>query len=100
MVDCCRYGVAFGGAGKILSAAKGIKALKMGRIGNPGEKGYHRFLYSKGKKIRSIELHTPHNNHGWHLQKNKWTTQNPRYPGQYFRSGIEWRKTLLKARNW
>ncbi len=77
---------------------------KVGRIKgqNKKDKGYMGFIYSKKKKngkrtYRSWEFHTPHNNHGWHLQSNKYS----RYKGKWNRSSKGTiRITIKKAKNW
>ncbi|MGG3897827.1 RHS repeat domain-containing protein [Aeribacillus composti] len=84
----------------------GFKIYKIGRIkgANDSGKGYWGVLYStknnKGKrKYRSIELHPPHNNHGYHLQSNKFTKNHPHFKGKFYRSGEAWRITIWKVKN-
>jgi RHS repeat-associated protein len=94
--DGFMWGGITSGVAVIGVAAKGIKIQSIGRMsGANTEAKYIGIRYLKGNKIRSVELHTPHNGHGWHLQSNKWTLQNPKFPGQYYRTGVAWRKTLF-----
>ncbi|AFI30572.1 hypothetical protein BSB_26620 [Bacillus stercoris] len=72
---------------------------KVGRIKGDKEKGrgYWGVIYSKKKKTgrsiyRSLEWHTPHNNHGYHLQSNKFS----RYKGKWKRGSAQWRLTVYK----
>ena len=64
------------------------KILKVGKINGvkaqPGHFGV-RFTNKTGK-IRSLELHSPHNSHGVHLQLNNWWLNHPQYKGQYYRA--------------
>lgn len=82
-----------------------FKIHKIGRIKgeNDSGKGYWGVLYSTKKngkrKYRSIEFHTPHFNHGYHLQSNKFTKDHPHFKGKYYRSGEAWRITIWKAKN-
>ena len=54
----------------------GHKQIRAEKIGRLGEKKYFgiKWSYKKGsgRAIRSIEVHPPHNDHGYHLQINKW----------------------------
>ena len=61
-------GTAVGKATKSLT-----KIEKVGRIGDGGFFGV-KYSYNKGqgRAVRSIEIHPNHNNHGVHLQGNKW----------------------------
>lgn len=75
------------------------KIHKVGKIKGEGttDKGYWGIIYSKKRKTgrriyRSVELHTPHNEHGWHIQRNKYS----RYNGKWQRGGVVKRKTLKK----
>ena len=81
-------GTAIGKATKSLT-----KIEEIGRLGDDGFPGI-KYSYNKGqgRAIRSIELHPNHNNHGIHLQGNKW---NPRTGT---RSGTFFRITIWKAR--
>uniref|UniRef100_UPI0036706B46 RHS repeat-associated core domain-containing protein n=1 Tax=Anoxybacteroides rupiense TaxID=311460 RepID=UPI0036706B46 len=65
-------GAAMGGAGKVLVwAARGGRIIKIGKI----EEYYGvkwRSPKGKGYTYKSFEFHTPHNNHGYHWQLNRW----------------------------
>ena len=79
-------GTAVGKATKSLT-----KVEKVGKIGDGGYPGV-KYSYNKGQSraVRSIELHPNHNNHGIHLQGNKWN------PKTGTRSGVFFRKTLWR----
>ena len=79
-------GTAVGKATKSLTSVE-----KVGRIGDGGYPGV-KYSYDKGRgrAVRSIELHPNHNNHGIHLQGNKWN------PKTGTRSGVFFRKTLWR----
>ena len=79
-------GTAVGKATKSLT-----KVEKVGKIGDGGYPGV-KYSYNKGqgRAVRSIELHPNHNNHGIHLQGNKWN------PKTGTRSGVFFRKTLWR----
>ena len=67
------------------------KIEKVGKIGNAGYPGI-KYSYDKGRgrAVRSVELHPNHNNHGIHLQGNKWN------PKTGTRSGVSFRKTIWR----
>ena len=69
------------------------KVEKVGKIGENGYPGI-KYSYNKGtngnRAIRSIELHSPHNGHGIHLQGNKWNPQTGTRSGTFFRKTL-WR---------
>ena len=79
-------GTAVGKATKSLT-----KIEKVGKIGVDGYPGV-KYSYNKGqgRAVRSIELHPNHNNHGIHLQGNKWNPQKDTRSGVFFRKTI-WR---------
>ncbi|EFR98222.1 hypothetical protein NT05LI_0418, partial [Listeria ivanovii FSL F6-596] len=74
------------------------KVQKIGRIKASGDKGkgYWGIRYSKkknGKKTyKSWEFHTPHNGHGWHLQRNNYSKHN----GKWRRSSKGTKRITLK----
>ncbi|WP_461611878.1 DNRLRE domain-containing protein [Cytobacillus kochii] len=79
----------------------GYRINKVGKIKGSKEKGkgYWGIIYSKKKKsgkrtYASIEWHTPHNNHGYHFQSNKYSKYNG-----WTRGKAKWRKTVWKAKN-
>ena len=74
-------GTAVGKATKSLT-----KIEKVGRLGEDGFPGI-KYSYNKGqgRAVRSIELHPNHNNHGIHLQGNKWNPKTGNRGGDFFR---------------
>ncbi|WP_096478389.1 aureocin A53 family class IId bacteriocin [Bacillus anthracis] len=96
--------VAKSGWNKGKSIAQKIPRIhKVGRIkgDNDKGKGYWGVIYSTTKKTgkrtySSFEFHTPHNGHGYHLQKNKYS----KYQGKWNRGKATWRQTIWKAKNW
>ena len=74
-------GTAVGNATKSLT-----KIEKIGRLGEDGFPGIQ-YSYNKGRgrAVRSIELHPDHNNHGIHLQGNKWNPKTGKRGGHFFR---------------
>ena len=74
-------GTAIGKATKSLT-----KIEKVGRLGEDGYPGI-KYSYNKGngRAVRSIELHPNHNNHGIHLQGNKWNPKTGNRGGDFFR---------------
>ncbi|EUJ23328.1 wall-associated protein [Listeria grandensis FSL F6-0971] len=76
------------------------KIHKVGKIKGSSEKGkgYWGFIYSTKKKsgkktYRSWEFHTPHNDHGWHLQNNQYS----KYKGKWKRGKAKKRITIKKS---
>lgn len=74
---------------KLNSVTKIEKIGKIGKEGYPGIK----YSYSKGngRSIKSIEIHPNHNNHGIHLQGNKWNSKTGK------RGNVFMRKTIIKT---
>ncbi len=77
------------------AVGKATKSLtKIEKVGRLGEDGYPGIKYSynkgQGRAVRSIELHPNHNNHGIHIQGNKWN------PKTGTRSGVFFRKTIWR----
>ncbi len=79
-------GTAVGKATKSLT-----KIEKVGKIGSGGYPGV-KYSYNKGhgRAVRSIELHPNHNNHGIHIQGNRWNPKTGTRSGVFFRRTI-WR---------
>ena len=79
-------GTAVGKATKSLT-----KVEKVGKIGDGGYPGV-KYSYNKGqgRAVRSIELHPNHNNHGIHLQGNKWNPKTGTRSAAFFRKTL-WR---------
>jgi len=72
------------------AVGKATKSLtKIEKVGRLGEDGYPGIKYSynkgNGRAVRSIELHPNHNNHGIHLQGNKWNPKTGNRGGDFFR---------------
>ena len=82
----------YGISSAIGKAAKSLTRIE--QVGKIGKAGYPGIKYSynkgKGRAIRSIEIHSRHNNHGVHLQVNKWN------PKTGTRSGASLRITLWR----
>ena len=80
-----------------------IKAItKIGKISGvraqPGFPGI-RYIDSSGA-VRSIEFHTPHNGHGFHLQLNTWWLNKVGYEGQFYRGFSRHFEFLKFWRGW
>jgi hypothetical protein len=105
LVGKTALGVAGGaiGGGTLKLLKGGYRIVKVGRLkGYNDRKGYWGVKYSKPRAksknriTRSLELHTPHNNHGWHIQKNRWSKNK----GKWKRGKADWRKTIKKSKKW
>ena len=61
--------------------------LQIGRIrGVNAKHGYFGIRYiDMENKLRSLEIHPPHNNHGVHLQLNTWWLNKKGYIGQFYK---------------
>ena len=62
--------------------------IEVGRIkGVRAKKGYPGIRFTdKSGAIRSLEFHSPHKDHGIHLQLNKWWLKKRGYVGKYYRA--------------
>ena len=79
--------VSFGVGTAVGKVTKSLtKVEKVGRLGEDGYPGI-KFSYNKGqgRAVRSVELHPNHNNHGIHLQGNKWNPKTGNRGGVYFK---------------
>ena len=86
--------VSYGIGEKVGTVTKRLtKIEEVGRLGKGGYPGV-KYSFNKGscgnRAVRSIELHPRHNNHGIHIQGNKWNTQTGKRSGTFFRKTL-WR---------